>query len=84
MDLAGDLWEEEQDTGSAFPDAQMQGTMQVSHGEGIPLSPGSAVEKRRAGRGTPVLRLMLNLRGPKPEESLPTVPMVAVWYRSEM
>ena len=32
----------------------------------IPLSPGSPIEKRRAGRGTPVLRLMLNLRWPSP------------------
>ena len=56
--------------------------MQVSCDENIPLRPGSAVEKRRAGRGTPVLRLMLNLRGPKPESS-PTVPMVAVWQLSE-
>ena len=28
----------------------------------IPFRPGSPIEKRRAGLGTPVLRLMLNLR----------------------
>lgn len=66
---------------SAFRDAKMQRTMQASYDGGIPLRPGSAMEKRRAGRGTPVLRLMLNLREPKPDESSPTVPIVAVWYQ---
>lgn len=32
----------------------------------VPLSPSSPIEKRRAGLGTPVLRLMLNLRLLKP------------------
>ncbi len=65
VDLAGGLWEGREKRDVVSPAIKMRCMNGI-----IPLSPGSAMEKRRAGRGTPVLRLMLNLRGPKPESAM--------------
>ena len=55
MNLAGCLWGK-----------VSIGTGLEALSERVPFTPGSPIEKRLAGLGTPVLRLMLNLRDPKP------------------